>query len=99
MLLDSAAPLGLAAGEPGRLSGAGLVVSAAIGLVLREQGRHATGLARFVEGDQVRLPPAGLADDAGEFLTPSVGDGDLVPLPGLAPGQEPEWRAKATPWR
>ena len=29
------------------------------------------------------LAAPGLADDLGQFLTPSVGDGDLVPLPGL----------------
>jgi hypothetical protein len=37
----------------------------------------------LVEEHQMGLAPPGPADDLGQFLTPSVVDGDLVTLPGL----------------
>ena len=41
---------------------------------------------RLVEEHQVGLAAPGLPDDRGQFLTPSVVDGHLVPLPGLPLG-------------
>src|SRR5262249_908492 len=42
--------------------------------------------ARLVEEHEVGLPTSGSTDDLGQFLTPSVVDRRLVPLPGPALG-------------
>ena len=49
-----------------------------------ERAAHGRGEheARLVEEHQVGPPPPGPADDPGQLLTPSVGDGRLVALPG-----------------
>ena len=48
----------------------------------RAADRRGEHEARLVEEDQVGLAAPGPADDPGQFLTPSVVDGHLVPLPG-----------------
>lgn len=49
-----------------------------------ERAPHGRGEheSRLVEGHQVRPAPASAADDPWQLLTPSVGDGGLVPLSG-----------------
>ena len=47
------------------------------------RGEHG---ARLVEKGRVGPASPGLADDRWQFLTPSVGDGDLVAFPGLPLG-------------